>query len=219
MIIPIIYEILNENAPEGGEGGALSLLIFIIIIQGFLAGNERLKQALAEKMSFFVIGVVIIAMLIASIGELNLVLGPFKPNSLGNQGVATLVTLPVALWITVLCAYFPATHRNRVPAMPIGLAFSLWALNGDEAIIPWVLSLIMITYMLFFAKATRKWVANLTMSALSLSYLFSDQIGYGVDQIEMDVAIAIGIVVIAERLAAWKKFPSGTVYKPLLSLH
>ena len=56
----------------------------------------------------------------------------------------------------------------------------------------------MITYMLFFAKATRKWVANLTMSALSLSYLFSDQIGYGVDQIEMDVAIAIGIVVIAE---------------------
>ncbi|CAI8330734.1 MAG: Uncharacterised protein [Euryarchaeota archaeon UBA443] len=197
-IIPIIYEILNENAPEGGEGGALSLLIFIIIIQGFLAGNERLKQALAEKMSFFVIGVVIIAMLIASIGELNLVLGPFKPNSIGNQGVVTLVTLPVALWLTVLCAYFPATHRNRVPAMPIGLAFSLWALNGDEAIIPWVLSLIMITYMLFFAKATRKWVANLTMSALSLSYLFSDQIGYGVDQIEMDVAIAIGIVVIAE---------------------
>ena len=48
-IIPIIYEILNENAPAGGEGGALSLLIFIIIIQGYLAGNERLKQTLAEK--------------------------------------------------------------------------------------------------------------------------------------------------------------------------
>ena len=31
-LIPIIYEILNENAPAGGEGGALSLLIFIIII-------------------------------------------------------------------------------------------------------------------------------------------------------------------------------------------
>ena len=30
------------------------------------------------------------------------------------------------------------------------------------------------------------------------SYLFSDQIGYGVDQVEMDIAIAIGIVVIAE---------------------
>ncbi len=197
-IIPIIYEILNEKAPVGGEGGALSLLIFIIIIQGYLAGNERLKQALAEKMSFFMIGVVIIAMFIASIGDLNLILGPFKPNNLGDQGIVTLITLPVALWITVLCAYFPATHRNRVPAMPIGLAFSLCALDGNEAIIPWVLSLIMITYMLFFAKATRMWVANLTMSALSFSYLLSDQIGWGVDQIEMDVAIAIGIVVIAE---------------------
>ena len=66
-IIPIIYEILNENAPPGGEGGALSLLIFIIIIQGYLAGNERLKQSLAEKMSFFVIGVVVVAMLTASL--------------------------------------------------------------------------------------------------------------------------------------------------------
>ena len=197
-IIPIIYEILNENAPTGGEGGALSLLVFIIIIQGYLAGNERLKQTLAEKMSFFMIGVVIVAMLIASVANLNLILGPLKPQSLENQGLRSLITLPVALWLTVLCAYFPATHRNRVPAMPIGLAFSLWALNGDEAIIPWVLSLIMITYMLFYAKATRKWVANLTMSAMSLSYLFSDQIGYGVDQVEVDVAIAIGIVVIAE---------------------
>ena len=196
-IIPIVYEILNENAPQGGEGGALSLLIFIIIIQGFLAGNERLKQTLAEKMSFFMIGVVVVAMLIASVANLNLVLGPFKPSEMGS-GLATLATLPVALWITVLCAYFPATHRNRVPAMPIGLAFSLWTLNGNEAIIPWILSLIMISYMLFFAEATRKWVANFTMSALSFSYLFSDQIGYGVDQVEMDVAIAIGIVIVAE---------------------
>jgi len=197
-IIPIIYEILNENAPEGGRGGALSLLVFIIIIQGYLAGNERLKQTLAERMSFFMIGVVIVAMLIASLEDLNLIIGPLKPASLGSQGAADLMTLPVALWITVLCAYFPATHRNRVPAMPIGLAFSLWTLDGDEAIIPWVIALFMISYMLFAAEATRKWVANLTMSALSFSYLFSDRIGYGVDQIEMDIVIAIGIVVIAE---------------------
>ncbi|MGB1487823.1 MAG: hypothetical protein ACPH9F_05935 [Candidatus Poseidoniaceae archaeon] len=197
-IIPLIYEILNENAPPSGRGGALSLLVFIIIIQGYLAGNERLKQTLAEKMSFFMIGVVVFAMLIASFEDLNLIIGPLKPASLGSQGAADLMTLPVALWITVLCAYFPATHRNRVPAMPIGLAFSLWTLNGDEAIIPWVIALFMISYMLFAAEATRKWVANLTMSALSFSYLFSDQIGYGVDQIEMDIVIAIGIVVIAE---------------------
>ena len=197
-IIPIIYEILNENAPPSGRGGALSLLVFIIIIQGYLAGNERLKQTLAEKMSFFMIGVVVVAMLIASLEDLNLIIGPLKPASLGSQGAADLMTLPVALWITVLCAYFPATHRNRVPAMPIGLAFSLWTLDGDEAIIPWVIALFMISYMLFAAEATRKWVANLTMSALSFSYLFSDQIGYGVDQVEMDIVIAIGIVVIAE---------------------
>ena len=197
-IIPIIYEILNENAPAGGEGGALSLLIFIIIIQGYLAGNERLKQSLAEKMSFFLIGGVIVAMLISSIADLNLILGPFKPAELGDGGVASVITLPVALWITVLCAYFQATHKNRVPAMPIGLAFALWTLDGDEAIVPWLLSLVMISYMLFAAKATRKWVANLTISALSFSYLFSDFIGYGVDQGQMDVVIAIGIVMIAE---------------------
>ena len=197
-IIPIIYEILNENAPAGGEGGALSLLIFIIIIQGYLAGNERLKQSLAEKMSFFLIGGVIVAMLISSISDLNLILGPFKPAELGDGGLASVMTLPVALWITVLCAYFQATHKNRVPAMPIGLAFALWTLDGDEAIVPWMLSLVMISYMLFAAKATRKWVANLTISALSFSYLFSDVIGYGVDQGQMDVVIAIGIVIIAE---------------------
>ena len=56
----------------------------------------------------------------------------------------------------------------------------------------------MSSYMLFAAEATRKWVANFTMSALSFSYLFSDFIGYGVDQVEIDIAIAIGIVVVAE---------------------
>ena len=97
--------------------------------------------------------------------------------------------------------------------MPIGLAFSLWTLNGNEAIIPWILSLIMISYMLFFAEATRKWVANFTMSALSFSYLFSDQIGYGVDQVEMDVAIAIGIVIVAEAARRLEKIQSGAVCK------
>ena len=127
-IIPIIYEVLNEHAIEGGEGGALSLLIFILIIQGYMAGNERLKQSLAEKMSFFVIGVVVVAMLYASVEDLHLVLGPLKSSVLSSEGLGAFVTLPVALWITVLCAYFPATLRNRVPAMPIGLAFSLWTL-------------------------------------------------------------------------------------------
>ena len=46
-------------------------------------------------MSFFMIGVVVVAMLIASVANLNLVLGPFKPSEMGS-GLATLATLPVA---------------------------------------------------------------------------------------------------------------------------
>ena len=48
-----------------------------------------------------------------------------------GSGLATC-TLPVALWITVLC-YFPATHETECQ-LPIG-RFLLWTLNGNEAII------------------------------------------------------------------------------------
>ena len=55
-LIPIVYEILNENAGDNGAGGALSLLVFIIIIQGTLASNEKLKRELVEKMSLRLFG-------------------------------------------------------------------------------------------------------------------------------------------------------------------
>jgi len=95
-------------------------------------------------------------------------------------------------------AYFPAAQQNRVPAMPIGLAFALWTLDGNQAIMPWCIALVMIAYMMFFAEATRKWVANLTMSALSFSYLFGDFIGNGILNEPVNVSVAIGIIVIAE---------------------
>ena len=196
-LIPILYEILNENAGEGGAGGALSLLVFIIIIQGTLASSEKLKRELVEKMSFFLIGEVIIAMLIADLNSLNLILGPIKSSGWDN-GLENVFTLPVALWLTLLLAYFPAAQQNRVPAMPIGLAFALWTLDGDQAIMPWCIALVMIAYMMFFAEATRKWVANLTMSALSFSYLFGDFIGNGILNEPVNVSVAIGIIVIAE---------------------
>ena len=196
-LIPIVYEILNENAGDGGEGGALSLLVFIIIIQGTLASSEKLKRELVEKMSFFLIGEVIIAMLIADLSSLNLILGPIKSSG-WNNGLENVFTLPVALWLTLLLAYFPAAQQNRVPAMPIGLAFALWTLDGDQAIMPWCIALVMIAYMIFFAEATRKWVANMTMSALSFSYLFGDVIGNGIQNEPVNVSVAIGIIVIAE---------------------
>ena len=198
-LIPIVYEILNENAGDQGKGGALSLLVFIIIIQGTLASSEKLKRQLVEKMSFILIGEVIIAMIIAELNGLHLILGPIKSTSPEwSSGLVTVFTLPVALWLTLLFSYFPAAQKNRIPAMPIGLAFALWTLEGDQAIMPWCVALVMISYMLFAAEATRKWVANLTMSALSFSYLFGDVIGNGIENQAVNVTVAIGIVVIAE---------------------
>jgi len=198
-LIPILYEILQFDNDDDGlvKGGALSLLVFIIIIQGTLASSEKLKRELVEKMSFILIGEVIVAMLIANQGDLKLILGPIK-TSAWNNGLENVFTLPVALWLTLLLAYFPAAQKNRIPAMPIGLAFALWTLNGDQAILPWCVALVMIAYMMFFAEATRKWVANLTMSALSFSYLFGDLIGNSIQNQAVNVGVAIGIVVIAE---------------------
>ena len=189
----------NENAGDDGAGGALSLLVFIIIIQGTLASSEKLKRELVEKMSFILIGEVIVAMLIANLNDYNLILGPIKSTSTewGSE-LQTVFTLPVVLWLTLLLAYFPAAQKNRIPAMPIGLAFALWTLDGDQAIIPWCVALVMISYMIFAAEATRKWVANLTMSALSFSYLFGDVIGNSIQNEAVNVTVAIGIVVIAE---------------------
>ena len=198
-LIPIVYEILNENAGDQGKGGALSLLVFIIIIQGTLASSEKLKRQLVEKMSFILIGEVIIAMVIAELNGLHLILGPIKSTSPEwSRELVTVFTLPVALWLTLLFSYFPAAQKNRIPAMPIGLAFALWTLEGDQAIMPWCVALVMISYMLFAAEATRKWVANLTISALSFSYLFGDVIGNGIENQAVNVTVAIGIVVIAE---------------------
>lgn len=198
-LIPIVYELLNENAGDDGAGGALSLLVFIIIIQGTLASSEKLKRELVEKMSFILIGEVIVAMLIANLNDYNLILGPIKSTSTewGSE-LQTVFTLPVVLWLTLLLAYFPAAQKNRIPAMPIGLAFALWTLDGDQAIMPWCVALVMISYMIFAAEATRKWVANLTISALSFSYLFGDVIGNSIQNEAVNVTVAIGIVVIAE---------------------
>ena len=193
-IIPIIYELMNENAPADGVGGALSLMVFIIIIQGYLATSPKLNQKLMERTSFILIGLVVLAMLVANNFDANAILGPIR---ISDTAFADTLTLPVILWFVTLAAYFPAVHANRVPAMPIGLAFALWTLNGDEAILPWITAVLMVVYMLFFAKVTRKWVANFTVSALSIAYLISDLLGYGIDAPEVNLVIAILLIAIA----------------------
>ena len=43
-IVPIIYEVLNTNAPDDGMGGALSLMVFIIALQGYYASRQDLRR-------------------------------------------------------------------------------------------------------------------------------------------------------------------------------
>ena len=213
-IIPILYELYNTNAPAGGEGGALSLLIFIIAIQGYYASKQELRSDLMQKASVLLVGEVLVAMFIARIEDLNLVIGPLKSENLGLLG--DHLTLPVMLWVTVLIAYFPAVMQRRVPWMPIGLAFSLFFLPPESNIIPWIITLAMIPYMLFINKNARKWVADLTVAMLAVSFFMTDSIAR-INEIAyadifsipyMHYLIPITLVVIAEAGFRKKKISS-----------
>jgi hypothetical protein len=213
-IVPIIYELFNTNAPVGGEGGALSLLIFIIAIQGYYASKQELRSDLMQKASVLLVGEVLIAMFIAGIKDLNLVIGPLKSENLGFLG--DHLTLSVMLWVTVLIAYFPAVMQRRVPWMPIGLAFSLFFLPTESNIIPWVITLVMIPYMLFINKNARKWVSDLTVTMLAVSFFMTDLIARVNDIVYADIfsiaythyLIPITLVVIAEAGFRQKKISS-----------
>ena len=170
-LTPIIFEVFNTNATSSGTGGALSLLIFIIAIQGYYASRQELRSELIQKASIVLVGEIVLAMYIARAEGLNLHLGPLKSTELG---IDHIFGLSVALWIAVLVFYFPAVQQRRVPWMPIGLAAALVMLPNDGSSIPWVITLLMIPYMLFIAKATRRWVADFTVTALALSYFFTD---------------------------------------------
>ena len=60
-LVPILYEFAHSPDVVGGEGGALSLMTFIILIQGALAADDRLRQDLMQWTSIFLVGVVIYA--------------------------------------------------------------------------------------------------------------------------------------------------------------
>ena len=203
-LIPILYELYNTNAPLGGEGGALYLLIFIIAIQGYYASKQELRSELMQKASVLLVGEVLIAIFIARINDLNLILGPLRAENIGFM--ADQLTLPVMLWITVLIAYFPAVMQRRVPWMPIGLAFSLFFLPTDSNIIPWLITLVMIPYMLFINTNTRKWVADLTVTMIAVSFIMTDFIARINDIAFADIfsipyvhyVIPIVLIVIAE---------------------
>ena len=170
-LTPILFEVFNTGADTDGAGGAMSLLIFIIAIQGYYASRQELRSELIQKASIVLVGEIVLAMYIARIEGYNLHLGPIKSFELG---IDNIFGLSVALWIAVLVFYFPAVQQRRVPWMPIGLAAALVMLPNDGSALPWIITLLMIPYMLFFAKATRRWVADFTVTALAASYFLTD---------------------------------------------
>ena len=180
-LVPLVYEGLNTNAPVDGTGGALSLMVFIIAIQGYFAAREDLRKEVMERASLFLIGQVVFALFLVRIStnEFNLILGPFRAGD--YPAIADYINVPVALWCTVLLAYFPAVLKQRVPWMPIGLAVALLVLPMASSTVPWVLSMLILPYMVFISKVARTWVVNLTMLAFSVSYLLTDWYAYTQD--------------------------------------
>jgi hypothetical protein len=214
-LTPILFEVFNTNAEVGGEGGALSLLVFIIALQGYYASRQELRSELIQKASIVLVGEIVFAMFIARTQDLNLHLGPVKSAELG---IDHLFGLSVALWIAVLAFYFPAVQQRRVPWMPIGLAAALVVLPNDGSVIPWAVSLLMIPYMLFIAKATRRWVADYTFAMLAVAYFMTDVIAnieniplsgtFGYDG--MQVIIPLALFVISEYARRTDKISSWT---------
>ena len=196
-VIPILYEFQNNPADDSGLGGALSLMVFIIVVQGWLAADNRLRQDLMQWTSIFLVGEVVIAMVLARSEELNLILGPLRGEDLGE--LSTILTLQVLLWLTVLIAYFPATLKRRIPYMPIGLAGSLFLITPQASIIPWIITIIMLPYMVIVSKVTRKWVANSTIIAAGVSFFLQSYLnGDGFYYQNFDSLLIIALLVTGE---------------------
>ncbi len=196
-LIPIFYEMQNNPVDQSGAGGALSLMIFIIIIQGLLAADNRLRQDLMQWTSIFLVGEVVIAMLITRVAELNLILGPIRGDELGD--LSSIITLQVVLWVTVLLAYFPATLKRRIPYMPIGLAASLFLITPQASIIPWIITIIMLPYLVIISKVTRPWVANSTMIAAGAAFFLQSHLNdSGFYYQYFDVLIIISLLAVGE---------------------
>ena len=175
-LMPALYELLNTNAPPGGEGGALSLMVFIVALQGFYASREDLSKEVMERASGYLIAQVVVVIFLTRSLDLNLILGPL--NVVEQPELQPFLSIPVMLWCTVLLAYFPAVLANRVPWMPIGLAVALPLMPMDGSTIPWALAAAMIPYMVFISKVARPWVVNATLVLAAGAYLLTDIMGY-----------------------------------------
>jgi len=206
-LLPLLYEYNNEDV---GSGGALSLLVFIIAVQGILAADRRLRQDLMQWTSALLVGEVILAMIIARDTDFELILGPIRQTELGI--LDSYLTLQVGLWLAVLVAYFPATLKRRIPYMPIGLAGSLFIISSSASLIPWIITLVMLPYLLVISKVTRTWVANCTMIATGFSFFVQSHWMGGFEPGWLEATILIAVLASGEigrqkgHLSDWAHF-------------
>lgn len=206
-LVPLLYEYNNDDV---GAGGAISLLVFIIAVQGLLAADKRLRQDLMQWTSAFLVGEVILAMLIARENDFELILGPIRQYDLPI--LDQYLTLQVGLWLAVLIAYFPATLMRRIPYMPIGLAASLFLIEPSAGLIPWIVTLIMLPYLLVISKVTRNWVANCTMMAVGFSFFAQSHFMGGFEPAWLEFTILIVVLMSGElgrqkgHLSDWAHF-------------
>ena len=207
-LLPLLYEYNNEDA---GYGGAISLMVFIIAVQGILAADRRLRQDLMQWTSAFLVGEVILAIIIARDADFELILGPLRQFDLPAP-LNKYLTLQVGLWLAVLVAYFPATLKRRIPYMPIGLAASLFLITPTAGLIPWVITLIMLPYLLVISKVTRNWVANATMIAAGFSFFVQSHWMGGFEPSWLEATILICVLASGEvgrqkgHLSDWAHF-------------
>ena len=122
------------------------------------------------------------------------------------------LTLQVGLWLAVLIAYFPATLMRRIPYMPIGLAASLFLIEPSAGLIPWIVTLIMLPYLLVISKVTRNWVANCTMMAVGFSFFAQSHFMGGFEPAWLEFTILIVVLMSGElgrqkgHLSDWAHF-------------
>ncbi len=206
-LLPLLYEYNNQDA---GSGGALSLMVFIIAVQGIMAADKRLRQDLMQATSIFLVGEVIFAMILARSGDYELILGPMRQSELGE--LTPYLTLQVGLWLAVLIAYFPATLMRRIPYMPIGLAASLFLIEPSASLIPWMVTLAMLPYLLVVSKVTRNWVANMTMVAVGFSFFAQSHFMGGFEPGWLEFTILVVVLMSGEagrqkgHLSDWAHF-------------
>ncbi len=195
-MVPIIYEVLNSNAPVDGRGGALSLFVFIIIAQGLYAADDRIRKGLMESTSAILISISTLSIFIARSEDLFLILGPVRESMLGEFSV--FLNLQSMIWFVLLCSFFPAMIKQRVPWMPIGLGLSMSILEPGPAVIGWVAIIFALPYMLFISTVTRKWVANYTLIALAIAFTVQDLLAPGFYFQYQGYGVAIYLLVVGE---------------------